>query len=121
MRWRVLTAVVLLCAILTGGLMCRRQVIRYCDDVLALLQPADGGIPHRQQLEQALESWEQALPQLSSLLHQDRLERVGQSLSAGLGALRSGDEGGCLAQIGTAIYLLRDIREYDDILWQTLF
>ena len=120
MRWRVLVAIVLLCAILTSGMLCRRQVIHCCDDVIALLQSTDGA-PARQQLEDALERWEKALPLLSSLLHQDRLERVGQSLSCALGFLQGGDEAGCLAQTATAVYLLRDIREYDDILWQILF
>ena len=120
MRWRILTATILLCATLAGGFICRRQVIQSCDDVLALLQSADS-TPSQTQLEEALAHWENALPLLSSLLHQDRLERVGQSLSCALGYLQGGDEAGCLAQLGTAVYLLRDIREYDDILWQILF
>lgn len=120
MRWRVLTATVLLCAILAGGFLCRSQVIQHCDDVLALLQSADG-VPSEMQLEEALTHWEGTLPLLSSLLHQDRLEHVGQSLSCALGYLQGGDEAGCLAQLGKALYLLRDIREYDDILWQILF
>ena len=120
MRWRVLTAVVLLCIIVAGGFVCRRQVIRCCDDVLTLLQN-ETEHPTQRQLELALIRWERSLPLLSSLLHQERLEQVGQHLSAGLGYLRGGDEAGCLAQIGTAIYLLRDIREYDDILLQFLF
>ena len=120
MRWRVLTAVVLLCAIVAGGVLCRRQVIRCCDDVLTLLQ-SETEHPTQQQLELALARWERSLPLLSSLLHQDRLEQVGQRLSAGLGFLHEGDEAGCSAQISTAIYLLRDIREYDDFLLQILF
>ena len=126
MRWRVLMAVALLCAVVAGGLYFRGQTIACCDEVIDLLQPTaaeleSGVLPDSDALEKALEQWEHHLPLLSFLLHQDRLERVGQCLSSGLGYLDGGDSAGSLAQIHTAMYLLRDIREYDDILWQVLF
>lgn len=120
MRWRVLMALFILFAILAGGLFLEGRVNQICRQVETLLmlhrETADGRL-----LEQALLQWEQAQPLLSSLLHQQRLEDVGQGLAQGLGALQAGDQGSCMMKIEGVLYLLDDIREYDHILWKTLF
>lgn len=126
MQWRVLTALVLIGLIVAGGLVCRQQVAVCCDKVEVLLRQAevqleDDPALSAEALEQAMLLWEEDLPLLSALLNHGRLENVGRDLSRGLGYVETGDPSGCLAQIGAALYLLDDIREYDHIDWKTLF
>ena len=122
MRWRVLTALTIIGLIVAGGLICRSRVAQTCRQAEALLQAQrQSAAPDREALEQALALWEDSLPLLSSLLHHQRLEEVGQGLSRCLGALGANDTGTCLAQIDAVLYALDDIREYDHILWKTVF
>lgn len=120
MRWRVLTALLLIGSIVAGGLFCRSIVAQTCRQVESLLRQPNDQL-NQEALEQALQLWEDALPILSTLLHHQRLEEVGQGLARSLGALRAGDIGGCTAQMDGVLYELDDIREYDHINWKTLF
>ena len=120
MRWRVLTALLIIGAILAGGAVCRIAVARTCDQVSDLLLQQKGRADE-EMLESALRLWDESLPVLSILLHHQQLEAVGLSMARGLGALRAGDIAGCMAQIDASLYILSDIREYDDIQWKTLF
>ena len=120
MRWRVLTALILIGFVVTGGLFCRSKVTQTCRQVEQLLQQQRNQ-PDQEALTQALALWDEALPLLSTLMHHQRLEEVGHGLSCGLGALRAGDTGSCIMQIDGVLYLLDDIREYDHIHWKTLF
>ena len=118
MRWRVLIAFGIIAGILAAGLNFRIHVTNCCNEIEALLLQSE---PSLQQLEQALNLWEKEVPLLSALLHHDLMERVGQELSRGLGLLKSGDLPGCKGQIDIILYLLDDIRDYDDISFKTLF
>lgn len=117
MRWRVLTAVLIIGMIVTGGLYCRSRIGEICGQMEDLLRQP----PDRAALDDALQLWEDSLPLLSTLLHHQRLDEVGQNLTRSAGALQAGDFGQCAAQIDSILYMLEDIREYDHIHWKTLF
>ena len=125
MRWRALTAAVLLAGILLGGLWCRAQVEEHCktiEHMLAGLSAAleQGTLPDSGTLDRALLLWEERLPFLSSLLDHEQLEQVGVGLSRASGCLRAKDRSGCLEQLRAVLYLLDDIGEYDHISLKTL-
>ena len=120
MRWRVLTAVLIIGLILSGGFYCRSWVAQTCQQMesLLLLQKEQ---PDEKALENAIELWEASLPILSALLNHQQLESLGKELALASGALLAGDNALYLSQINTSLYLLDDIREYDYICWKTLF
>lgn len=117
MRWRVLTALLLIGMIVTGGIYCRSKIAGICGQMEDLLEQP----PDHAALDEALQLWEDSLPMLSTLLHHQRLDEVGQSLARAAGALQQGDSGQYTAQIYALLYMLNDIREYDHINWKTLF
>lgn len=119
MKWRVLTAVVLILALLVGGVMFRRAVSDTCRQVGTILQQA-GADMQPGTMEAARELWEGRLPLLSCVVAHDRLERVGEGLARANGYLQAGARGAFRGQIEGVLYLLEDIREYDDITVQTL-
>lgn len=119
MRWRVLTAAVLILSLLSGGAVCRGQVGACCGEVERLLELAEDGLRPAMLKEAAL-VWEENLPLLSCVLTHDRLERVGEGLARAEAFLLAGDRAAFSAQIGALRYLLDDIREYDHIRLQTL-
>lgn len=120
MRWRVLTAVFIISSILLGGIACRSKVEKTCQEMEELLiRQAEQ--PELAVLDKALSLWEEQLPLLSTLLHHQRLDEVGQSLARSTGALQAGDVGQCMAQIHSVLYMLEDIREYDHINFKTMF
>lgn len=117
MRWRVLTALLIIGMIMTGGIYCRSRIAEICEQMEVLLRQQPDGTA----LDDALQLWEDSLPLLSSLLHHQRLDEVGQNLARSAGVLQAGDSGQYTAQIHALLYMLSDIREYDHISWKTLF
>ena len=113
MRWRVLTAVLLIVALLAGGIAFRWVVNDTCRRVENLLRQSGP-------LEEAQALWERRLPLLSCVITHDRLERVGEGLARANGYLQTGEQAGFRVQIEGLLYLLDDIREYDHINVQTL-
>ena len=120
MRWRVLTALLIIGLILTGGIYCRSRIEQTCEQMDELLLQQKE-LPDPDVLNEALLLWEEQLPLLSTLLHHQRLDEVGQSLARSTGALQAGDFGQYIAQIDSILYMLSDIREYDHINLKTLF
>jgi len=120
MRWRVLMALTIIGLILAGGLYCQDRVTNICIQMEQLLLQARAQRAP-EPLKQACTLWESNIPLLSTLLHHQRLDEVGQNLSRSMGALTSADIGQCIAQIDSILYMLADIREYDHINWKTLF
>lgn len=120
MRWRMVAAAALLLGTLCAGLWCREAVADHCRRVEGLVARVQADAGDRAALEEALALWERRLPFLSSLLNHEVLEQVGACLSRARGCLIQGDEAGCMEQLEAALYLLDDIREYDDINWKNL-
>lgn len=119
MKWRVLTAVALILALLVGGVTVRRVVSDTCREVERLLQRTEIDLQPGP-LEEAQDLWERRLPLLSCVVMHDHLERVGEGLARADGYLQAGEQAGFRAQIKGLLYLLDDIREYDHINVQTL-
>ena len=119
MKWRVLTAVALILALLVGGVTVRRVVSNTCREMESLLQQAEIDLQSGT-LEAAQDLWEQRLPLLSCVVMHDHLERVGEGLARAEGYLQTGEQAGFRAQIESLLYLLDDIREYDHINVQTM-
>ena len=120
MGWRVVVAVVLLLGTLAAGQVCRLAVVERCRRVEELAVQVQADPNDRAPLEEALTWWETGLPFLSSLINHAILEQVGLALTRANSYLLAGDEAGCLEQLAVAMYLLDDIREYDDISWKNL-
>ncbi len=120
MRWRVVVAAALLLGTLGTGLWCRAEVAAHCRRVEELTTRVQQDPENAAALDQALNLWEARLPFLSSLLNHEVLEQVGTCLARARGCLSAGDRAGCLEQLDAALYLLDDIREYDDINWKNL-
>ena len=120
MGWRVAVAVVLLLGTLAAGQVCRLAVDEYCSAIETLVAQVRNNPDDRAPLEEALGRWEARLPFLSSLINHAILEQVGLALTRANSCLLAGDEAGCLEQLAVAMYLLDDIREYDDISWKNL-
>lgn len=120
MRWRVTVASLLLLGIVGTGLWCRGAVADHCRriETLAARVQADPG--DQAALDEALELWKDRIPFLSTLLNHELLEQVGVGLSRAQSCLSSGDRAGCLEQLQAVLYLLDDIREYDDMNWKNL-
>lgn len=125
MRWRVVTAALLLAGLLAGGLFCRGLVEDCCDRAARLLETACAQLEAGQTpvwlVEESLEHWEKHLPLLSSLMHHEALEAVGQGLSRAAGYVYLEDFPAGLAQLREVLYLLDDIRNFDRPVWKTLF
>lgn len=120
MRWRVTVAAGLLLATLAGGLWCRTEVAGHCRKIEALVQQVQDAPDDRTPLLTAQALWEERLPFLSSLLNHEVLEQIGTCLARAEGCLLAGDRAGFMEQLDAALYLLDDIREYDDISWKNL-
>ncbi len=118
MRWRMWVAALLLLIIVGGGLAARQKVAAHCRLAEELIGQAAAG--EQAALEQAVLLWEQGLPLLSSLLNHEVLEQVGACLARAGGCLQAGDSAGCREQLAAALYLLDDIRAYDDLTWKNL-
>lgn len=120
MRWRVIVAAALLLGTLGVGLWCRAEVADHCRRIEGLAARVQADAGDRAALEEALTLWEERLPFFSSLLNHEVLEQVGTCLTRANGCLSAGDRAGCMEQLDAALYLLDDIREYDDINWKNL-
>ena len=120
MRWRVIVAAALLLGTLGAGLWCRTLVSDHCQRVEALIARVQSDTGDETTLDEALTLWEENIPLLSSLLNHEVLEQVGTCLSRAQGCLSEGDIAGCKEQLAAAMYLLDDIREYDDTSWKNL-
>ncbi len=117
MGLRVAAAAALLAAVLGGGLFFRGEVRAHCRQVEGLILQ---GTEDPAALERATDLWEAGLPTLSSLLNHEPLEEVGLALARAKGALQAGDSALAESLLAAALYLLDDIREYDDISWKNL-
>ena len=120
MRWRVIVAAGLLLGTLFAGLWCRSQVTDHCHRIESLAARVRDDPGDRAALEEAIILWDRRLPFLSSLLNHEVLEQVGTALARAESCLLAGDRAGCMEQLDAALYLLDDIREYDDINWKNL-
>ena len=120
MRWRVVVSAALLLGTLGTGLWCRAEVATHCRRVEQLAIRVQDDLENITALDQALGLCEARLPFLSSLLNHEVLEQVGTCLARAKGCLSAGDRAGCLEQLDAVLYLLDDIREYDDINWKNL-
>ena len=119
MRWRILTAAVLIFILLAGGWFLQRTVAHACGEIESMLRQAKSDL-RPEGVEAARVQWESKLPLLSCVVAHDRLERVGEGLARAEGYLRAGERADFAAQIEAVLYLLDDIREYDHINLQTL-
>lgn len=120
MRCRVIVASLLLLGIMGTGLWCRGEVADHCRKIEALAARVQADPGDQEALEEALDLWEERIPFLSTLLNHELLEQVGVGLARAEGCLLASDRSGCLEQLQAVLYLLDDIREYDDMNWKNL-
>lgn len=121
MRSRLVAAVLLPVLLLSAGFCCRRAVDARCRRMEALVQTALTASFPAAPLSRAGALWEESLPLLSTLLHHQPLEQVGSGLARARGYLAADDRAGFLAELHRLLYLLEDIRTYDDLTLQNLF
>ena len=114
MTWRILAAAGLIVVLLAGGVLLRGAVADTCAAVGKLLEQAAAD-RDPETLDSALALWEERLPLLSCAVTHDRLERIGEGIIRAKGCLEAGTEPAFRVQLASVLYLLEDIREYDDI------
>lgn len=125
MRWRVITAIILLAVIFLGGLAARSWAKNLCLRTAQPLEALEAQLQNGQfdpdLLSLAKERWESGLPLLSSLITHDRLEQASRLLAQAEGFLWMGDLDECSAQLQELRCLLEAISQYDRLSLQTVF
>ena len=102
---RVIAAALLLAAVLGGGLLARRETVRLCGEMGALLL--------EDELEEAVTVWNEGQLFFSFVVSHDRVDNLSQTLARAAAFRRAGTMDEYRAEVQDALLQLILLREYD--------
>ena len=105
MRWRIWVAVLLLAAVLTGGLVTRRRTEELCREMGSLLVSGE--------FERSYALWQECTPFFSALVTHDRVDAVSQSYARADAFFRAGTGDEYRSEMQNTLLQLSLLMDYD--------